>query len=126
MSQALATLSEYYSENSLNANPSKTQVYAFHLNNHKSDYNLTINWNGERLENNRFPVDLGVSLDHTLSFKEHVSKTKAKVAARNNILDKLPNTSWGADPVTVKTTAIHSRLLNTAHLYGGNPATQRK
>jgi len=38
-----------------------------------------------------FPVYLGVTLDRTLSFKENVTKTKAKVAARNNILDKLSN-----------------------------------
>ena len=56
LSQALRTLTEYYKANSLNANPGKTQVCAFHLNNHQADRKLNINWNGNQLENDSFPV----------------------------------------------------------------------
>ena len=106
MSTALETLTEFYKNNSLNANPSKTQVCAFHLNNHKANRKLQIQWNGQKLENNCFPVYLGVTLDRTLSFNRHTSNVKAKVATRNNLISKLANTSWGANPETLRTSAL--------------------
>ena len=106
LTDALKSLTDYYTKNSLNANPAKTQVCAFHLNNHQANTKLNITWNGETLQNDCFPVYLGVTLDRTLSFAEHVRKVKAKVAARNNLLGKLANSSWGADPKTLRTTAL--------------------
>ena len=106
LSSALATLTEYYHQNCLNANPTKTQVCAFHLNNHQANQKLDIKWNGEQLTNDSFPVYLGVTLDRTLSFNEHTRKVKAKVAARNNLLGKLANSQWGADPKTLRTSAL--------------------
>ena len=106
LSEALNTLTEYYRQNSLNANPGKTQVCAFHLNNHEANKKLNITWNGQILENDSFPVYLGVTLDRTLSFKEHARKVKAKVATRNNLLGKLANSNWGANPSTLRSTAL--------------------
>ena len=106
LSKALVSLTEYYHQNSLNANPAKTQVCAFHLNNHQAEYKLDISWNGEKLQNDKFPVYLGVTLDRTLSFNEHCKKVKGKTAKRNNILGKLANSNWGADPQTLKMTAM--------------------
>ena len=48
----------------------------------------------------------GVTLDRTLTYKDHIHKLKWKTSARNNILRKLSNTKWGAKPVTIKTTAF--------------------
>ena len=79
---------------------------AFHLNNHEAKRDLHITWEGKKLENTPFPVYLGVTLDRTLSFREHVIKLKKKLSTRNNILDKLANSTWGADPLTLKTTAM--------------------
>ena len=79
---------------------------AFHLNNHQADTKLKITWNGQTLENDNFPVYLGVTLDRTLSFAEHVRKNKAKLATRNNLLRKLANSNWGTDPKTLRTTAL--------------------
>ena len=47
-----------------------------------------------------------MTLDRTLSYAEHAKKTKGKTATRNNLLAKLANSSWGADPVTLRTTAL--------------------
>ena len=106
LTKALKTLTEYYHQNCLNANPTKTQVCAFHLNNHQAHHKLDIKWNGEQLTNDNFPVYLGVTLDRTLSFNEHTRKVKAKVASRNNLLGKLANSKWGADPKTLRTSAL--------------------
>ena len=106
LTDALSVLTRYYHQNSLNANPGKTQVCAFHLKNHLAKRKLNIRWNSQELEYNNFPVYLGVTLDRTLSYAEHTKKVKGKVATRNNLLSKLANSSWGADPTTLRTTAL--------------------
>ena len=49
---------------------------------------------------------LGVTLDRTLSYKQHIHNTKMKVATRNNLLRKLANSKWGKSASTIRTTAI--------------------
>ena len=49
---------------------------------------------------------IGVTLDSTLSFKQHALYTKAKVNTINNLLRKLTNSRWGAHPATARTTAL--------------------
>ena len=92
--------------NHLRANPSKTQVCAFHLRNREAKRQLQVTWSGTALEHCEHPVYLGVTLDRTLSFKTHIEKTKSKVCSRNNILSKLTGTTWGANPQTLKSTAL--------------------
>jgi len=106
LTDALEILSDYYKQWFLNANPGKTQVCTFHLNNRQANRNLRVRWENKELKNTKYPVYLGVTLDRTLSFKEHTRKLKEKVASRNNLLRKLANTKWGTDPNTLKTTAV--------------------
>lgn len=106
LTNALQSLSDYYKKSFLNANPGKTQVCAFHLNNHQAQRELKIKWDNKILEVCRYPVYLGVTLDRTLSFKEHVTKLKEKLSSRNNLLGKLANSNWGADPKTLKQAAL--------------------
>ena len=105
LSDALTALSIYYRKWHLNANPTKTQVCAFHLRNKQANRKLKITWDNIDLEHYTHPVYLGVTLDRTLSFKNHINKLKQKVSTRNNLLSKLTNTSWGADPGTLRQTA---------------------
>ena len=106
LTNALNELTPYYEENHLRANPSKTQVCAFHLRHQEVNRQLKVTWSGTLLENCDHPVYLGVTLDRCLSFKTHIQKTKAKVCARNNIVSKLTGTSWGASPSTLRSTAL--------------------
>ncbi|KAJ3581045.1 hypothetical protein NHX12_017113, partial [Muraenolepis orangiensis] len=106
LSNTLAELTPYYEENHLRANPSKTQVCAFHLRNREAKRQLKVSWSGTSLEHCEHPVYLGVTLDRCLSFKTHTEKTKCKVSARNNIIRKLTGTTWGANPQTLKSTAL--------------------
>ena len=113
LADALQVLTEYYTRNSLNANPSKTQVCAFHSNDNQADTKLNIIWKCQTLKYDNHPVYLGVTLDRTLSFSQHVQNVKAKVAARNSLLRKLANSKWGADPKTLRTTARHKPKTNS-------------
>ena len=103
---ALEELTHYYRSNSLRANPDKTQVTAFHLRNKEANRSLKVEWNRTKLENTPHPKYLGVTLDRTLSYKEHMHNTKMKVASRNNLLRKLSNSKWGANASTIRTTAL--------------------
>ena len=79
---------------------------AFHLRNREANRKLNISWYGSNLENCDFPVYLGVTLDRSLTYKKHIENTRAKVCARNNVLRKLSGTNWGANPSTIRSTAL--------------------
>jgi hypothetical protein len=52
-----------------------------------------------------YPQYLGVKLDRALTFK-HCLATTQKVCSRNNIIRKLTNTYWGAQPQVLLTSAL--------------------
>ena len=49
---------------------------------------------------------LRVTLDRSLTFKQHVTKTKAKVSTRYHILRKLTISKWSASPHVLRTTTL--------------------
>ena len=104
--EALGEITEYYRNNSLRANPDKTQVTAFHLRNREARRSYKASWNGVVLENTTHPKYLCVTLDRTLGYKPHIQNTKMKVATRNNLLKKLANSKWGTNTSTIRTTAL--------------------
>ena len=104
--EELGELTEYYRNNSLRANPDKTQVTAFLLRNREEKRSFKVSWNGVDLENTTHPKYLGVTLDRTWNYKQHMQNTKMKVATRNNLLKKLANSKWGTNASTIRTTAL--------------------
>ena len=58
------------------------------------------------MENTAYPKYLGVTLDRTLNYKQHILNTKMKVATRNNLLKKLANSKWETNARTISTTAL--------------------
>jgi len=102
----LEAMNEYYNKNQLKPNPNKTQLYCFHLRNRDAKKQINIKWLGNTLYYIDYPVYLGVTLDRTLTFKEHCIRTKMKVQTRNNLLKKLLGTQWGARPHTMQTTKL--------------------
>ena len=106
LTSALSTMTTYYDTNQLRANPSKTQVCAFHLRNREAKKELNVMWNGTRLSNTTTPVYLGIHLDRTLCYKTHIEKTKMKVNARNNIIRKLANSKWRCKASTLRPSCL--------------------
>ena len=79
----------------------------FRLSNRDAKRKLYVTWNGLELDHYTNPIYLGgVTLDRTLSFKQHALSTKAQINTRNNLLRKLTNSRCGAHPATVRTTAL--------------------
>ena len=52
------------------------------------------------------PRYLGIHLDRSLTYKQHLNKTALKVRTRNNILSKLAGSRWGAHFDVLRKTAI--------------------
>jgi len=102
----IARITRYCQQWRLKPSVSKTVASAFHLQNTRAARELTVLMNGQRLKHDFTPVYLGVTLDRTLSYKTHLSKTAGKLKTRNNLLSKLAGTTWGAGAHTLRTTAL--------------------
>src|SRR3978361_521418 len=84
----------------------KTEASCFHLNNHQKSRVLQVNLNGNHLKHNFQLVYLGVTLNTSLTFRNHLDKVKQKLKTRNNVLSKLAGTNWSANASTLRTTAM--------------------
>ena len=87
-------------------NTTKTVCSAFHLTNRLADYELSIATMGERIPFDKTPKCLGVILDRTLSYHQHLLNTAAKIRKRCNLLQKLASNHWGADFTTFHTSTL--------------------
>ena len=103
LSAALDSICDYCENNLLRANPDKTQTCVFHFRHIKANRQLNISWCGKKLEHTSSPIYLGVTLNRTLIYSTHITKVKAKTAARNNVLRKLANSKYGTHQSTIKT-----------------------
>jgi hypothetical protein len=61
---------------------------------------------GARLKHDPKPVYLGVTLDRTLTYREHLKKTASKLKTRNNLLMKRVGATWGANSNTLRSPAL--------------------
>lgn len=106
LTEDLAKLDEYFKTWHLRPNILKTEVSCHHLNNKQANYRPLVQFRGQFLKYNPQPKYLGVILDRSLTFKDHLSRTAAKMSTRNNIIHKVAGTGWGADASVLRTSAL--------------------
>lgn len=106
LTQDLQILDDYFKKWRLQPNPQKTEITAFHLDNRHANYHPRVKFRGKELQYNGTPKYLGMTLDRSLTYKAHLCKSAAKLKSRNNLLQRLSGTSWGADANTLRTTAL--------------------
>jgi len=85
----VAWVTRYCQSWRLKPSTSKTVSSVFHLQNTYANRQLSVIMNGETLKHDPYPAYLGVTLDRTLTYEEHTSKTAAKFKSRNSF-SKLP------------------------------------
>jgi len=102
----LIRVTQYCHRWRLKSSTSKTVSSVFHLRNIWANRQLNVSMSSDLLKHDPNPVYLGVTLDRTLSYKEHLSKTAAELKSRNNLLSKLAGSSWGANAKTLCTSAL--------------------
>jgi len=95
-------MSHYCREWRLKPSPAKTVSSVFYLHNTSTSRDLSVSLGGQCLRHDRYPTCLGATLDHTLSFREQLTKTAVKLKNRNNLLMKLAGSSWGANTKTLR------------------------
>ena len=105
LASGLNELGAYYKENHLCPNPANTHLTTFHIKIRHADRKLNVTWNGTKLDHPHSPVYLGITLDRSLTYRNHCMKTRAKLSSRNNLLRKRHGTNWGACPHTMRTPA---------------------
>ena len=65
-----------------------------------------MNISGRRLTCHRTPTYIGVKLDRTLTYREHLTALRRKVMARTALIRRLAGTSWGASTSTLRTSTL--------------------
>ena len=93
--QDMSILSSWLKQWRLKLSEAKTVSSTFHLNNREAKGELNVNICGRRLTCHRTPTYLGVKLDRTLTYNEHLTALRGKVMARAALIRRLAGTSCG-------------------------------
>ena len=91
----LKVMNDYLANWHLCLNTAKTTVNAFHLNNSLAKVELQVSYQGKLVKHENYPRYLGVTLDRSLTYYEHLKRAAGKIKSRNKIIQKLAGTSWG-------------------------------
>jgi len=90
----------------LKPSPMKTVTSVFHLLNTSAARELRVHMEGQQLLHDPNPVYLGMTLDRTLSCRQHLTKTAGKLQSQNNLMMKLAGPCWGANANTLRSSAL--------------------
>jgi hypothetical protein len=71
----LEKLDEFFRRWRLQPNPSKTESCVFHLNTYEANRQLNVRFSGTEIQHVEHPKYLGVTLDRTLTYNAHLTKT---------------------------------------------------
>ena len=108
LNQDMDVLVAYLRKWRLQLSTSKTVTAAYHLCNRDAERELEVYADHKRLESQQAPKYLGVRLDRTLSFKQHLEDVRAKTTTRIALIRRLAGTTWGA---TAKTLRVSTQAL---------------
>jgi hypothetical protein len=67
---------------------------------------LDVRFTGTEIQHVKHHKYLGVTLDRTMTYNAHLTKTSKKISTRINIVRKLAGTDWSAGTETLRTAAL--------------------
>ena len=106
LNEDIQRMANYCKEWRLKPSVQKTVSSIFHLNNARAQTELNISLNGARIKHDKNPVYLGMTLDRSLTYRNHLQKLSSKVRTRNNLLQMVAGSTWGANAQTLRTGAL--------------------
>ena len=121
LSQDMSTLSAYLQTWRLKLSENKTVSAAFHLNNREAKREIKVTINHKTLPFCPVPTYLGVKLDRSLTFRQHLVTLRKKLTSRVALLRRLAGSGWGAGAKTLRISAlslVYSTAASTVHLSG--------
>ena len=98
----MTTLSTYLKNWHLQLSVGKTLFSAFHLNNKEANQELHIMVDNNSLQFQTAPTYLGVNLNRTLTFRQHLENLSAKILTRVALIRCLADTTWGTSTKTLR------------------------
>ncbi|KAJ3598698.1 hypothetical protein NHX12_002200 [Muraenolepis orangiensis] len=102
LNEDMGTLVAYLRRWRLQLSVGKSVAAAYHLSTREARRELEVHVDNKCLEVQQAPKYLGVRLDRTLSFKQHLEEVKAKVTSRVALIRRLAGTTWGASAKTLR------------------------
>ena len=109
LSNDMKTICQYLHDWQLKLSQSKTVPSLFHLKNHLASKSIKVTLNPNTIMNcERYNTYLGITLDRSLTYKNHLHKLKQKVSSQVALMRKLSETNWGTsfDTLRTSTTAL--------------------
>ena len=113
LSQDMSTLSAYLQTWRLKLSHTKTVTAAFHLNNREAKRELKVYNNGRLLPFCPTRTYLGVKLDRSLTFRQHLVALRKKLSSHVTLLWRLVGSGWGAGAKTLRIATL-SLVYSTA------------
>ena len=127
LSEDLDTMSSYFVNWRLKLNLGKTVCSSFHLAHRLAYYQLKVKCNGNILPCESHPKYLGITLDRTITYMNHLDQLSQKVSARNNLLRRLSGQTWGASFSVLQTSAVSTlKILERGSSVGRMPDSQSR
>jgi hypothetical protein len=106
LTEDAASLHNYFEKWYLKMNTTKSVTTLFHLDNNSANQSLDVQIYGNPLPPDKHPKYLGVTLDRSLTYKQHIDKTTQKLNKRISLIRKLAGTNWGAHQSVLRTSSI--------------------
>ena len=106
LSQDLTTLLAYLQNWRLKLSETKTVASAFHLHNLEAGRELKVRIGGNLLPFCPTSKYLGVTLNRSLTYRQHLVSLRKKLTSRATLLKRLAGSSWGAGADTLRTAAL--------------------
>lgn len=108
-----SVMTQYLRKWRLYPSPAEAKVWCY-LNNKVANRELEIHFKNTILTYHTSPTYEEVTLDGTLSFQQHLTKTVAQLNSRNNILDKVCGKTWRFSAIILRCSGLfHGRILDS-------------
>ena len=102
----MAIVRDYYHKWHLKLSPNKTVSSCFHLRNRLSGYKLKVTLSGNQLPFDPSPKYLGITLDRSLTYRDHLQKLASKMSSRVALVKRMAGTTWGASFEVLRITTL--------------------